>query len=140
MELASLYGHAIVAIVIYAFAANIMNAAVGINKGNANMEPGADFEPAGYDNPKWRLDRAYMNTIEMGMFSIALIVGAILSGASPFWVNLLASVVLVLRFATLFVYMRGIGKAYGGIRTGFAVLTAICNLGLLLLALVAVFA
>ncbi|MCP5075414.1 MAG: MAPEG family protein [Rhodobacteraceae bacterium] len=132
------YSHAIAAVLIYALIAQILNAATGIRKGNDNLAPGAS-QPQDYDNAGYRLDRTYMNSVEVLSFYAAIVFAAILAGASPFWINLLASAALVFRICANVVYLRGIGKGYGGIRTVFLVLISLCNLGMVAFALIAVF-
>ena len=139
MEQFAAYGHAIVSVVIYAIITNVLNAAVGISKGNHKMAPGSSFDPADYSNASWRLDRSYMNTVEMGGFYVAIVIAAILAGANPFWTNLLASVGLLCRIAMNLVYIRGIGAGYGGIRTGFAIIASLANIAMGVLAIIAVF-
>ncbi len=80
-----------------------------------------------------------MNSVETLTFFAALVFAAIIAGASPFWVNLLASLGLVLRIGQNYVFIRGIGKPYSGIRTRLATLSAVANAGLFVLILVAVF-
>lgn len=50
-----------------------------------------------YDDVVYRRGRAHMNAVESAAPFIAAVVAAILVGASPFWVNVLASVFLVAR-------------------------------------------
>ncbi len=137
MEHFSVYTYAILSVVIYAVIAQVLNAATGIRKGGADLVPGASHEQS-YDNPAYRLDRTYLNTIEMGVFYFALVGAAILTGANPFWTNLLAGLGLLFRILANIVYLRGIGKTYGGLRTQILILASLCNLGLALLALIAV--
>lgn len=127
--IAEQYGHAIASIVVYAVIAQVLNAMTGIRKGAAGLQPGASH-PQDYGDASYRLDRTYMNTVEMLGFTVALIVAAILVGANPFWVNLLATLSLLLRLAANVVYMRGIGAPYGGIRTQLIIGISLCNFGL----------
>lgn len=138
MDQLSAYGHAIVAVVLYAVVANILNAATGIRKGSLNLAPGATVDPD-YASRDWRLDRTYMNAVEMLTFYAAITFAAILAGANPFWVNLLASIGLLTRLATCVIYLQGIGAGYGGIRTIMAIIASIANVGMAILALAAVF-
>ena len=82
MDVFAEYGHAIASVVIYAVIAQVLNAATGIRKGSDNLVPG-DTQDAKYDSSAYRLDRTYMNTIEMMPFYIALVGAAILAGANP---------------------------------------------------------
>lgn len=138
MEDFAAYGHALVSVVLYAVIAQGLNAATGIRKGNDALAPGASH-PADYAHTGYRLDRTYMNTVEMLAFYAALVGAAILAGANPLWTNIFASAGLVLRVAANIVYLRGIGQAYGGLRTILMIAHSIANLGLAVLALVALF-
>ena len=132
------YGHALAAVVLYAVIAQVMNAATGIRKGNDNLVPGASH-PVDYAHGGYRLDRSYMNTVENLAFFFALVGAAILAGANPLWTNIFASVGLIARIAANVVYLRGIGKGYGGLRTQIIIVHSIANLGLAVITLVAVF-
>ena len=132
------YTYAIISVVIYAVVAQLLNAATGIRKGGAGIAPGGSHEQK-YDNFDYRLDRTYMNTVEMGVFFFALVGAAVLTGANPFWTNLLASLGVAFRILANIVYLRGIGKPYGGLRTQIIIFASICNLGLALLAFIALF-
>ena len=57
------YGWALAAVALYGVMAQVLNAATGIRKGKLKMVPGAHHEPD-FNNPAYRLDRAYMNSIE----------------------------------------------------------------------------
>ena len=137
MEHLSQYGHAIASVALYGVIAQVLNAATGIRKGALNMAPGENYAP-NYDDPAYRLDRTYMNTIESLVFFAAIVAAAILAGASPFWINLLASLALVTRVAMLVVHLRGIGKPHNGPRSVFYVSGWVCMLVIALFALVAV--
>ena len=134
----SSYTYAIISVVIYAIIAIVLNAATGIRKGAAGIAPGASHEQE-YDRFDYRLDRTYMNTVEMGVFYFVLVGAAVLTGANPYWTNLLAGLGLIFRFLANIVYLRGIGKPYGGLRTQIIILTSVCNLGLAFLTLIALF-
>ena len=132
------YGLAIASVVIYAVIAQILNAATGIRKGAVDLAPGGSHG-ADYGDPAYRLDRTYMNTIEMLVFYAAIVFAAILAGASPLWINLLATAGMILRVAANVVYLRGIGAPYGGLRTRIIIAASLCNLAMAVLAFVAVF-
>ena len=138
MDHFSQYGHALVSVLIYALVAQVLNAVTGIRKGNENLQPGASFEQS-YDNKSYRIDRAYLNTIEMLVFYAAIVFASVLAGANPFWINLLASAGLLCRLIANAVYIRGIGKAYGGVRTQLIIAASAANVGMIGFALVAIF-
>lgn len=138
MEHFANYGHAILSIVLYAALAQVLNAMTGIRKANNKMKPGQHYE-ADYDSPAYRLDRAYMNGLEvLGIFA-AVTFAAILAGANTFWVNLFASMVLVIRLVYTFAYFRKLGAPYGGLRTILSVLSALAILAIAVLTAIAVF-
>jgi uncharacterized MAPEG superfamily protein len=53
-----------------------------------------------YSDPVYRRHRALQNAIETSGPFVAATVAAILAGAPPFWVNLLASVFIIARYST----------------------------------------
>ncbi len=126
------YGWALAAVALYAVMAQVLNAATGIRKGKLKMVPGAHHTPD-FANPSYRLDRTYMNSVEMMVFYTALVITAIMAGADPLWVNLLAVLGLVFRVMANVIYLRGIGGQYGGLRTGLIVGASAVNIGLALL-------
>ena len=91
------------------------------------MAPGAT-PSEDYSDPAYRLHRAYQNGAETLPVFATVTIAAILAGASPFWVNLLASLALVTRVAMLVVHLRGIGKPHSGIRSVFYVAGWACML------------
>jgi len=138
MEQFSAYGHALISVAAYAVLTMMLNAVTGIRKGSSNMAPGQHYE-ADYDNLDYRIDRAYMNSMElMGIYAAATF-AAILAGANPFWTNLFASAVLLFRLAYTFAYFQKIGTGYGGLRTILLVLSAICIIAMAILTAIAVF-
>ena len=139
MEHFAQYGHALFSLVLVALMAQILNALTGVRKGSLNMAPGEMHKPD-YADVSYRLDRTYMNSIETIGFYAVLVFAAILAGASPFWVNLLATLGLLLRIGQNVCMIRGIGKAYGGIRTQMAIASSVVNFALALFAIWAVFA
>ena len=67
-----------------------------------------------YSNPVYRQHRAYQNALETSGAFLAVTIAAILAGASPFWVNLLASIFIVSRIAMAVVH---IGTTNEGLRS-----------------------
>jgi len=126
------YGWALAAVALYAVMAQVLNAATGMRKGKLKMVPGAHHAPD-FSNPSYRLDRTYMNSIETMVFYTALVLTAVMAGADPTWVNVLAVVGFLLRAAANILYLRGIGGHYGGVRTGLIIGGAVVNLCLGLL-------
>lgn len=89
-----------------------------------------------YANPVYRADRAFMNAIENSGPFIAATVAAILAGASPFWVNLFASVFIVSRIAMAIVHIRTENQPA---RSAMFMISFVCMLALALLAVFAAF-
>ncbi len=126
------YGWALAAVALYGVMAQVLNAATGMKKGAHKMIPGESYVPD-FSNPSYRLDRTYMNSIEMMVFFTALVLTAIMAGADPLWVNLLAVIGLLLRVAANTLYLSGKGGQYGGLRTGLNIGAALVNILLALL-------
>lgn len=138
MEQFSDYGHAIVALAVFAMMGLILGPLSAARKSGEGIEAGA-MPPADYTNPTYRLSRAYMNAMELcGLFT-AVTVAAILAGANPFWVNLLASVFLASRVVVAFVHIRGIGKPNLGPRSMIFTIGWLCALAMGGFAIVAAF-
>ena len=74
----------------------------------------------------------------MGAFGVAA-VAAMLVGASPFWVNWLASIFLLARLLMAFVHIRGIGPMNNGPRTILYVIGWACTVILAIMAVVGAF-
>ena len=138
MESFSQYGHALLAMSLYGLLTVVLGAMTGIRKGAKNMAPGQAYEPD-YDNPAYRLDRAYMNSVEnLGAFA-AITAAAVLAGASPVAVNIAASLILVLRLAYTFCYLGKVGAGYGGVRTILTVVSVVALVVMIIATLRAVF-
>jgi uncharacterized MAPEG superfamily protein len=59
-----------------------------------------------YSDPVYRRERAFANAIETSPAFLATTLAAIMAGATPLLVNILASVFLVSRLAMAFVHIR----------------------------------
>ncbi|MGB7242156.1 MAG: MAPEG family protein, partial [Sulfitobacter sp.] len=59
-----------------------------------------------YADPFYRRDRAYRNALETSPALIGVILAAILAGAAPFWINLLAAIFILSRIAMAYVHIR----------------------------------
>ncbi len=116
MDQVAAYSHAIVSLALFAIVALLLNPWAAVERAKAGLVPGQMPEP-NYSNRGYRIGRAYQNTVEMtGVFAAAIAV-AVMAGASPFWVNLFASLVLISRLAMVFVHFQGIGRPNNGART-----------------------
>ena len=110
------YGHAIVAMAGLAIFQLILSPLSAMQKTKLGLAPGAQPEPD-YANATYRWHRAYGNLAEsVGPF-VAVTAAAMLAGASPFWVNVLASAFLVMRIALAVVHIKGIGKPDMSVRS-----------------------
>lgn len=138
MELFAEYGHAIASVVIFTLIILFLSPLSALAKQGKGLAPGATPEQD-YSDKAYRLNRAYLNGTETLPAYAAITVAAILMGVSPFWVNLLASVVLVSRLVMLFVHIRGIGKPHSGLRSVLYVVGWACMFVMGIMALVAAF-
>ena len=138
MENFTEYGHAFVAIAVWAIIAMILGPVTAALKGNAGLSPG-ETPKADYGDRLYRMERAHINTVETLGVMLAVVVIAILMGVSPFWVNLLTSVALISRILMIFVHIRGIGKAVQGPRTFLFVIGWGTQVALALMTIWAVF-
>lgn len=89
-----------------------------------------------YADPAYRRGRAFANAIETTGPFIAVTLAAILTGASPFWVNLFASVFLLAR---VFMAAVHIGTEVQALRSLGFVIGFVCILALAVLSLGAAF-
>jgi uncharacterized MAPEG superfamily protein len=138
MDVTAVYGHALVAIALTAILWALLGPVSAIKKEAAGAAPGG--EPAAdYASPAYRWHRAYMNLTESFAPFAAVTIAAIFAGASPFWVNLLASAFVVLRGVVAIVHIRGIGKPNGGLRSILFTLGWAATIALAILTLLAVF-
>lgn len=90
-----------------------------------------------YSDPFYRRNRAFLNAVEIAGPFVAATVAAVLVGASPFWVNVLASVFLTSRIAMAAVH---IGTEIQPLRSAFWVIGLICCLALAAMAILGTFA
>lgn len=136
VEFAS-YGHAIVAMALMGLMTIVLSPLSAMRKTADGLAPGAT-PPQDYDNATYRWHRAYANATETtGTFALVTL-AAILAGAAPFWVNLFASVFVLMRLVMLAIHLRG-GKADMGARSFAYVGGALMCVLLALMAIVAVF-
>ncbi len=136
MEQFAAYAHALVALAGTALIALIINPISAAKKSSQGVTSGSMPEPD-YSDPAYRWSRAYLNLTEMmGLFAVAVF-AAILTGANPFWVNLLTSVIFISRLVVAVVHIQGWGKPNSGLRT---MVFAIGWLSAIVLAIMAILA
>lgn len=138
METYAEYSHAIAALVIFTLVVLLLAPFSALAKQGKGLAPGATPEPD-YTDRAYRLNRAYLNGTETLPAFLTVTLAAMLLGASPVWVNWLASIALVARLAMLVVHIRGIGKPHSGLRSVLYVVAWACMAVLGVLALVAAF-
>ena len=138
MEAYAQYSHAIASLVIFTLIVLFMSPFSALAKAGKGLAPGATPQQD-YSDKAYRLNRAYLNGTETLPAFLAVTVAAILLGANPFWVNLLASVALVARVVMLVIHLQGIGKPNSGLRSMAYVGGWACMVILGLMALVAAF-
>ena len=132
------YGHAIVAMAAIAMFGLILSPLSAMRKQALGLTPGSQPE-ADYADPCYRWHRAYQNLSETIGFFVAVVLAAILAGASPFWVNLLASLFFIVRVFLVFVHIKGIGKPNMSVRSFTYVAGWLICLALAIMAIAAVF-
>ncbi|MTI01854.1 MAPEG family protein [Roseibium sp. RKSG952] len=138
MELFAEYSHAIASLVIFTLIVLLLSPFSALAKASKGLAPGATPDQD-YSEKAYRLNRAYLNGTETLPAFLTVTVAAILLGASPFWVNLLASIALVARVVMLIVHIRGVGKPHSGLRSVLYVIGWACMMVLGVMALVASF-
>ncbi len=139
MEQFAEYGHAIVAMAVFAMFGLILGPVAAARSTAVGYAPGEVPKPD-YGDAIYRLTRTYQNAMELAGLFTAVTVAALLAGASPFWVNILASVFLVSRVVLAVVHVAGVGKPNLGPRTYVFVIGWACCLILGIMAIVAVLA
>lgn len=110
------YGHALTALAGLAAVQLVLGPVSAVRKTRAGLAPGAE-PPADYADPAYRWHRAHGNLAEsMGPF-VAATVAAMLAGAPAFWVNVFASLFLLVRLALVAVHVAGVGKPDMSVRS-----------------------
>ncbi|WP_424976926.1 MAPEG family protein [Leisingera sp. S232] len=138
MESFAEYSHALAALAIFTLITLALSPLSAFAKQKAGHVPGATPQDD-YADQAYRLNRAYLNACETLPAFLTVTLVAVLAGAAPFWVNLLASLALAARIIMVFIHIKGIGKSHSGPRTVFYVAGWACMVGLAILASAAVF-
>ena len=140
MEQFAIYSHAIASLALFAVITLLLSPMAGLARNRAGVAAGA-MPPADYANRDFRICRAYQNASEnIGIFA-AVVLAAVLTGASSLWVNLFASLFLVFRILMLYAHIAGLGVGKEpGPRTILFVLGWVMLLLIALMALVGAFA
>lgn len=135
MEQFTAYSHAIASLGLWALL-NVILSMVATRGRTAENRCDCGKPKREYSDPVYRADRAHMNAIENSGPFIGATVAAILMGAAPFWVNVLASVFIVARIAMAFVHIRTENQP---MRSLFYVVGLVCVIGLALMAIFSAF-
>ena len=110
------YSHTIVSIAVFALMTLLLAPLSAARKQKEGLVVGST-PAADYGNPTYRWYRAHLNASEtIGVFT-GVAVAAMLAGASPFWVNLAASLFLASRIGHAIVHVAGIGRPDFGPRS-----------------------
>lgn len=105
MEAFDTYSHAIAALALWSILVMVLAALSTV--GRTEQDRSASGKPKrNYANAWYRRERAFANAVESSGPFIAATVAAMLAGAAPFWVNLLASLFILARFFMAIVHIR----------------------------------
>ncbi len=129
------YGHAIVALALWALLVCVLAALSTLGR-TAEARCGCGKPKRNYADPVYRRERAFMNAVETSGPFIAATLAAILIGAAPFWVNLLASVFIAARLCMAVVH---IATTHQPLRSLFFIVGLLCILALAVSAVLAGF-
>ena len=135
MEIFAAYSHALASLALWGVMVSVLGA-LSTRGRSAENRCDCGKPKRNYDDPVYRSERAFMNAVETSGPFICVAVAAVLLGASPFWVNLFASVFIVARLAMAFVHIRTTNQP---MRSAFFLVGLICLLALAILALAAAF-
>ena len=135
MDILAAYSHALASLALWGVMVSVLGA-LSTRGRSAENRCDCGKPKRNYDDPVYRSERAFMNAVETSGPFISVAVAAVLLGASPFWVNLFASVFIVARLAMAFVHIRTTNQP---MRSAFFLIGLICLLALAILALAAAF-
>jgi uncharacterized MAPEG superfamily protein len=135
VEIFAAYSHALASLALWGVMVSVLGA-LSTRGRSAENRCDCGKPKRNYDDPVYRSERAFMNAVETSGPFISVAVAAILLGASPFWVNLFASVFIVARLAMAFVHIRTTNQP---MRSAFFLVGLICLFALAILALAAAF-
>lgn len=136
MESFEPYGLGIAALVLFTMIVMVLSPVSAAAKQAAGLQPGATPDQD-YSSRLYRLHRAHGNGVETLTVFATIVFASILAGVSPFWVNLLAWIVLFSRIAMVPIHVNGTGKPNMGPRTYAFVVGVAAYFVLALLALLA---
>lgn len=105
MEIFAPYAHAIAALALWGLMVTVLGMLSTVGR-TAEGRTESGLPKRNYADPVYRRVRAQMNAVESSPAFIAATVAAIMAGAAPFWVNVFASLFLVLRLGMAVVHIR----------------------------------
>lgn len=132
------YGHALASLAGLVLLWAVLNPLSSVIKEKAGVIPGGAPD-TDYSAPAYRWYRAYANLTETAPFILMVVGTAMFAGVSPFWVNLLASLIFVARVIGTILHGKGIGAAARGPRSMFFIFGWACMIVLAVMTLIAVF-
>ncbi|MDU9002657.1 MAPEG family protein [Sedimentitalea todarodis] len=136
METFGAYGPVLASVALFAVVVMLFSPLSALQKGKQGLAPGA--EPAAdYSDLAYRLHRVFENGTDTLSIFLATAGIAVLAGASPFWINLLAALTLASRLFMIFVHVAAIGSPHNGLRSIAYVVGWVCMLAMAILGLVA---
>lgn len=135
MEHFAQYAHAIAALALWGLMVTVLGM-LSTRGRTAEGRTESGLPKRDYSDPVYRRVRAQMNAIETSPAFIGATVAAIMAGAAPFWVNLFATLFLVLRVGMAVVHIRTENQP---MRSAFFALAMLCNVALVVMAVVAAF-
>lgn len=136
MDSFAAYAPALASVAIFAVVVMLFSPLSAIQKGKQGLAPGA--EPAAdYSDLAYRLHRVFENGTDTLSIFVATAGVAILAGANPFWINLLAGLTLASRLIMIFLHVAAVGNPHNGPRSFAYVGGWFCMLVMAILGLVA---
>ncbi|MEL6585093.1 MAG: MAPEG family protein [Pseudomonadota bacterium] len=119
------YSHALAALAIWAIVVPVLGAMSTVGRSPEGRSP-CGKPTRNYADPVYRRERAFMNAIETSGPFIAATLAAVLTGAPAFWVNLFASLFLVLRVGMAYFHIATENQAARSAFFASALLCVLC--------------
>lgn len=135
MDIFDPYAHALASLAAFSLLMMILGALSTVGRSAENRTE-SGMVKRNYSDPAYRRGRAFLNAIESAAPFVAATLAAILVGATPFWVNLFATLFLVARIAVAAVH---IGTEIQWLRSLFWTVGTVCIFALGILALIGAF-
>lgn len=110
MEQFASYGPAIASVALWALVLMVLSG-LSLKGRSADALCDCGLPKRDYADPVYRQHRAFQNALETSAPFLAATLAAILAGAGPFWVNLLAGVFLLSRIAMAVVHIGTVNQS-----------------------------